>query len=420
MSEEPVFIVGFTGSRHGMNAWQKGHVKERLGGWFRKGAEFHFGDCVGGDKEAFEMASAIGYWTVAHPPTIDTMRAFCSANLVLPPQPYFLGNGGTNHKLVAFAKAFALRRPTQGEELEEAPLVSLALAADPGEGKMDGVDIVEMGRRWQKAWTRHRPNTNNSVGDSFGLLTDEIERLRLDKDGAYLERNQLVALLASIYPSGIARTDIPGWLPEWHGCVYMDLPNGQASWHYHDSHAHLFEHLPPYTKPWDGHNTAEKYQRIVDLAGVCPEEEGLTAERDGCGSEQRERVVTSSPSPTPVQEGGREEALEWAAKIVEGRKEGHYRHWVFWPGNRADDDDVVVFADDAAKAIRCGRLLPSGRPQEPTDTALLRDRLEALEAILKKFVDLDDCEAHIEDAFERLLPEALAALKSSSVPRVRG
>jgi hypothetical protein len=39
-------------------------------------------------------------------------------------------------------------------------------------------DIVEMGRRWQKAWTSHRPGSNNAVGDSFGQLTDEIERLR--------------------------------------------------------------------------------------------------------------------------------------------------------------------------------------------------------------------------------------------------
>lgn len=39
-------------------------------------------------------------------------------------------------------------------------------------------DIVELGRRWQKAWTSHRPSANNAVGDSFGQLTDEIERLR--------------------------------------------------------------------------------------------------------------------------------------------------------------------------------------------------------------------------------------------------
>lgn len=94
---------------------------------------------------------------------------------------------------------------------------------------------------------------------------NELRRLQADKDSAYLERNRLVAALASLFPSGIARTDIPGWLPEWHGCVYVDLPTGQASWHYHDSQAHLFAHLPPYTKAWDGHSTDEKYQRLAAL-----------------------------------------------------------------------------------------------------------------------------------------------------------
>jgi hypothetical protein len=42
------------------------------------------------------------------------------------------------------------------------------------------LDIVEWGRRWQKAWTSHNPKNENAncIGDSFGQLTDEIERLR--------------------------------------------------------------------------------------------------------------------------------------------------------------------------------------------------------------------------------------------------
>lgn len=38
---------------------------------------------------------------------------------------------------------------------------------------------------------------------------------------------------------------------EWWGLVYMDLPTGQVSWH-----------LPLYTGIFDGHTTAEKYERI--------------------------------------------------------------------------------------------------------------------------------------------------------------
>lgn len=85
-------------------------------------------------------------------------------------------------------------------------------------------------------------------------------------DLAYQERNQVVALLARIYPSGLRKTDIPGWDAEWQGCVFIDLPVvGQVSWHYHDRESSLFEGLPPYTKPWDGHSTPEKYERIARL-----------------------------------------------------------------------------------------------------------------------------------------------------------
>ena len=87
------------------------------------------------------------------------------------------------------------------------------------------------------------------------------------KDAAYLERNQVVAALAKCFPSGIAKTAIEGWSDDWHGCVYIDTPNGQVSWHFHDSHAYLFEGLPPYSGSWDGHSTEEKYKR---LAGLSP------------------------------------------------------------------------------------------------------------------------------------------------------
>ena len=84
-------------------------------------------------------------------------------------------------------------------------------------------------------------------------------------DEAYTERNRVVALLATCFPAGIARTAIEGWDPAWHGCVYIDLPTGQASWHYHDRDAHLFAKLPPYAGKWDGHTTEEKYARIEAL-----------------------------------------------------------------------------------------------------------------------------------------------------------
>jgi len=95
------------------------------------------------------------------------------------------------------------------------------------------------------------------------LAAVRIEKLEAARDGAYTERNRLVAFLASIYPSGVKKTAIPGWDEAWHGCVYIDFPIGQASWHFHDNEAHLFAHLPPYDGEWDGHTTEEKYERLV-------------------------------------------------------------------------------------------------------------------------------------------------------------
>ena len=91
--------------------------------------------------------------------------------------------------------------------------------------------------------------------------------LQARKDDAYLERNRLVAVLAKLFPSGIKKTNIEGWSPDWHGCVYIDLPCGQVSWHYHDSHAFLFDGLPAYEGEWDGTTTEEKYKLLETFTG---------------------------------------------------------------------------------------------------------------------------------------------------------
>lgn len=94
---------------------------------------------------------------------------------------------------------------------------------------------------------------------------DALDEMRAAKDGAYLERNRVVAALACCFPAGVARTAIEGWDPEWENCVYIDLPTGQVSWHFHDDHAHLFARLPKYAGTWDGHDTPEKYRRLSAL-----------------------------------------------------------------------------------------------------------------------------------------------------------
>ena len=96
------------------------------------------------------------------------------------------------------------------------------------------------------------------------------ERLRAAKDAAYLERNRCVALIARMalamgLRAWVTRTAIEGWSEDWHGCVYVELPTGQCSWHFHDSQEPLFAgipQLPPGEVPWDGHTTEVKYERV--------------------------------------------------------------------------------------------------------------------------------------------------------------
>lgn len=114
---------------------------------------------------------------------------------------------------------------------------------------------------------RHQELASHSLQQEQQLkvLEEELQSMEERKDAAYLERNEVVAALAQCFPSGLAKTAIEGWSEDWHGCVYIDLPTGQASFHYHDSQAYLFKGLPQYQGKWDGHTTQEKYERLARL-----------------------------------------------------------------------------------------------------------------------------------------------------------
>ena len=88
--------------------------------------------------------------------------------------------------------------------------------------------------------------------------------LRIEKNRAYSERNQLVALLSKLWPSYLAQHPFEdkAWDPEWRTIVFINAPMGQLSWHLHTSDLPLFEHLEHGTNNWDGHTTEEKYARI--------------------------------------------------------------------------------------------------------------------------------------------------------------
>ena len=96
---------------------------------------------------------------------------------------------------------------------------------------------------------------------------DKIDELVEIKNAAYEERNRVVAAFARAavtlgWKVGVTKTAIEGWSEDWHGCIYIETPAGQASWHFHDSQAHLFADLPRADIKWDGHSTPEKYERL--------------------------------------------------------------------------------------------------------------------------------------------------------------
>lgn len=110
-------------------------------------------------------------------------------------------------------------------------------------------------------------------------LLAEIERLRQQKDGAYAERNQCVALIARMalalgWKAGLRRhpESDTKWERDWMTILAIDLPTGQVTWHFHDSELHLLADLPECPTGWDGHDTPEKYRRVnAALRSPIPE-----------------------------------------------------------------------------------------------------------------------------------------------------
>jgi len=88
------------------------------------------------------------------------------------------------------------------------------------------------------------------------------------KDGAYSERNKLVAALSKLLPASLERhpEEDKDWEDDWRWIVFIDAPTGQLSWHVHDSELPMLDHLERGTgRSWDGHTTDEKYERLEAL-----------------------------------------------------------------------------------------------------------------------------------------------------------
>ena len=133
-------------------------------------------------------------------------------------------------------------------------------------------------------------------------VMDVIDELKADKNTAYEERNRLVSLFASMalamgWKAGIGQHEdkageIEPWDPEWRTLVVVETPEGQASWHFHDSHRALVERLPAYDVKWDGHDTDTKYSRLEILSRSI--EHWLWAEKNSEIKKLRQDVFTAN------------------------------------------------------------------------------------------------------------------------------
>jgi hypothetical protein len=128
----------------------------------------------------------------------------------------------------------------------------------------------------------------NHWADRARAAEGQVASARTAKDGAYSERNRCVALLARLairagWRVGVAQhpAEDATWEPDWRTIVFIELPTGQVSWHFHDSERALVAGLPAWRESWGGHTTEEKHRRMQScLCGVfvgqnhqswCPE-----------------------------------------------------------------------------------------------------------------------------------------------------
>lgn len=97
-------------------------------------------------------------------------------------------------------------------------------------------------------------------------MTDTC-RVEAIESGSYRERALILAAFArSVRAQGftVGIGVDPAYVedPEWRNVLFIDLPTGQVSWHIQASDMDLFDGLPVYAKPWDGHSTEKKFVRL--------------------------------------------------------------------------------------------------------------------------------------------------------------
>lgn len=86
-------ILGFTGTRKGMDDRQKAMVRRVLAMYAPEITEFKHGDCIGADAEAHAIAVSLGLADKIrrYPSTIEGTQAHCQDGVIAhPPAPPFV------------------------------------------------------------------------------------------------------------------------------------------------------------------------------------------------------------------------------------------------------------------------------------------------------------------------------------------
>lgn len=107
-------------------------------------------------------------------------------------------------------------------------------------------------------------------------LTNECEQHQLDikaweeqKNNIYGERNRVVCLAAKLAMLHCMKVGIRWGVDADYPIVYIDLPNGQVSWHISRREFKFYcGFLPDYAGEWDGHDMPEKHKRIADFGAT--------------------------------------------------------------------------------------------------------------------------------------------------------
>ena len=117
------------------------------------------------------------------------------------------------------------------------------------------LDVIEESLKFLEKVEKPREDLTSSQEPN--ILANMLETSEEQKNKAYSERNRAVIMFAKIanrlgLRAGVGLDDNTSWDDEWGNVVYIDLPEGQVSWHIAPSEVHLLEGLPKYEGEWDG------------------------------------------------------------------------------------------------------------------------------------------------------------------------